>query len=436
MPKARWAMITLCFLAVAISYVDRINLAIAAPYIKNELGVSDANMGLVLGAFFWTYALMQIPSGWILDRIGARAGLAIAVGWWSAFTMATGLARNLAVMFGCRLALGAGEAGAFPGSVKVVHSWFPQSERGIASGIFDAGPRAGTAMALPLVTWAIAVWSWQASFFVTGLLGFVWVAFWLLIYREPEHSRFLSKEQLIRLQEARGKKTERSKQSVPWYSLFQYRTIWGMMIGFFCFNFVNYFFITWFPTYLVQAKGFSLAQLGTLGAVPALLSVPGSILGGWASDELYRHGWSLTAARKTCLAGGMLLASTITLTVFTSNIYLTLLLFSVAYASLAFAASSIWALAADVAPEAGLVATIAGVQNFASNLSGVVTTASTGFLLAISGGSFDVPLTVAGAVCVVGACVYLFVVGRVEPLDTTRGGERAAAHLPFGRVGE
>jgi len=132
----------------------------------------------------------------------------------------------------------------------------------------------------------------------------------------------------------------------------------------------------------------------------------------------------------------MLLASTITLTVFTANIYLTLLLFSVAYASLAFAASSIWALAADVAPEAGLVATIAGVQNFASNLSGVVTTASTGFLLAISGGSFDVPLTVAGAVCVVGACVYLFVVGRVEPLDATRAGERAAAHLPVGRVGE
>ena len=135
MPKARWAMIALCFLAVAISYIDRINLAIAAPYIKNELGISDANMGLVLGAFFWSYALMQIPSGWILDRIGARAGLAIAVGWWSAFTMATGLARTLAVMFGCRLALGAGEAGAFPGSVKVVHSWFPQSERGIASGI-------------------------------------------------------------------------------------------------------------------------------------------------------------------------------------------------------------------------------------------------------------------------------------------------------------
>jgi MFS transporter, ACS family, D-galactonate transporter len=254
----------------------------------------------------------------------------------------------------------------------------------------------------------------------------------LLIYREPEHSRFVSQDQLIRLQEARGKRPERSKQSVPWYSLFRYRTIWGMMIGFFCFNFVNYFFITWFPTYLVQSKGFSLAQLGTLGAVPALLSIPGSLVGGWVSDELYRHGWSLTAARKACLAGGMLLASTITLTVFTANIYLTLLLFSVAYASLAFAASSIWALVADVAPEAGLVATIAGVQNFASNLSGVVTTASTGFLLTISGGSFDVPLTVAGAVCILGACVYLFVVGRVEPLDTTRRGEQVAAHQPVG----
>jgi ACS family D-galactonate transporter-like MFS transporter len=417
MPKIRWTMILLCFFALAVSYIDRVNLAIAAPYIKRDLAISDTSMGLMLGAFFWTYALLQIPAGWLLDRIGARAGLALAVGWWSFFTILTGAMRSVSTLFGCRLFLGVGEAAVYPGGAKVIYAWFPKAERGMASGIFDAGPRAGTAIALPIVTSAIGIWGWEASFYVTGLIGFVWLACWIAIYKEPEDHHSVDPHQLTLLQEARGRPISENPQTIePWYTLLRHRTIWGMMIGFFCFNFVNYFFLTWFPTYLVMAKGFSLGQLGTLGALPALMSIPGSLLGGWSSDQLFKRGVSLTASRKICLVAGLLVSSFITLAVLVDGIYVALLLFSIANAGLAFTAANIWTLPADVAPSPDRVATIGGLQNFASNLAGVVTTAFTGLMLSISGGSFAVPLTVAGAVSILGALAYLIIVGTLEPL--------------------
>ncbi len=416
MPKARWTMIFLCCLANSINYIDRANLAVAAPSMQRDLGLDPAMMGLVLSGFFWTYSVMQMPFGWFADRVGPRISLALAVAWWSVFTALTAAARNVTTLMGCRLLLGVGEAGAYPSCTKVVANWFPRSERGLASSIFDSGSRIGSALSLPLVTWLIGAFSWQTSFVVTGTLGIVWAVAWLLIYRDPERHGSVTAEQLRRLQAERGTATNQDAVKIPWISLFRYRTIWGMMIGFFCLNFVIYFFITWFPSYLVQARGFSLAQLGTLGVLPALVAIPGGWLGGFVSDALYRRGWSLTAARKVCLVGGMLMSSAITLSAFAPNIYVALMLFAVSYASLAFTAASIWSLPGDVAPSPAHVASIGGIQNFASNLAGIVTTTFTGVMLTITSGSFVVPLVVAGGFCLLGAAVYLFVVGKIEPL--------------------
>jgi sugar phosphate permease len=198
-----------------------------------------------------------------------------------------------------------------------------------------------------------------------------------------------------------------------------------MMLGFFCLNFVIYFFITWFPSYLVQTRGFSLKSLGTLGMIPALISIPGGWLGGYVSDALFRRGWSLTAARKTCMVGGMLLSSVITLSAFTANVYLMLAFFGIAYGSLAFAAASIWSLPADVAPTPDHVASIGGIQNFASNLAGIVITTFTGVMVAMSKGSFTIPLVVAGGFCVLGAFSYLVIVGRIEPLSIPSESDKA-----------
>jgi MFS family permease len=213
-------MIFMCCLANTINYIDRANLAVAAPIMQSELGFDAATMGFVLGGFFWTYAFMQMPFGWFADRVGARISLTVAVVWWSIFTALTAVARGFGTLMGCRLLLGVGEAGAYPSMAKVAANWFPRKERALAASIFDSGSRIGAALSLPLVAWLIAAFSWETSFVVTGLLGLIWAVFWLIIYREPEHHSSVTSEQLSRLQAERGVKVAGGPK-VPWSSLFR-----------------------------------------------------------------------------------------------------------------------------------------------------------------------------------------------------------------------
>ncbi|HEY2007956.1 MAG TPA: MFS transporter [Rhizomicrobium sp.] len=415
MPRIRWLIIWMCFIANAISYIDRANLAIAAPLIRHELGLDAAAMGLVLSAFFWTYAAMQLPAGWIIDRIGVRLSLALAVGWWSLFTIATGFALGISQFIGARLMLGVGEAASLPSFTKVAFNWFPRRERGLACSIFNSGSTAGSALSLPLVTWLILMVGWRGAFIATGFLGIVWVLLWWFIYRDPERYRAIAPAEVDALLAERAQPVTVTTK-ISWGDLFRYRSIWGLMIGMFCLNFAIYFFITWFPSYMLQARGFSLASLGTLGMVPALSAIVGNWLGGWASDRLLRMGWSATRARKTCLVGGMVVASSIGVSAVVGNVYLCLALFSLAYASLSFTGANVWTVVSEMAPTPGHVASMSGIQNFAGNLAGIMITTFTGVMLALTKGSFLVPLAAAGGLCVVGALSYLFLVGKVEPL--------------------
>lgn len=417
MPKIRWVMIGMCFLANVINYIDRANLAIAAPSIRTELGLNSAEMGLVLSAFFWTYAFLQLPAGWFIDKVGVRISLALAVGWWSLFTMATGVSRGVSQLVGTRLLLGVGEAAAIPSFAKVAFNWFPRRERGFACSLFDCGSRVGSALSLPLVAWLIASVGWRGSFLVTGLLGIAWTLAWWFIYRDPERYRAIAPDAVDALLAERGTPVKIDPAiRISWLDLFRYRSIWGIMIGMFCLNFAIYFFITWFPSYLLQVRGFSLASLGTFGMVPALLAIPGGWLGGYVSDLLFKRGWSATRARKTCLVGGMLMSSSIALSVFVESPAACVAFFALAYASLSFAGANVWVLVGEVAPTPGHVASIGGIQNFAGNLAGIIITTFTGVMLTITKGSFIVPLSVAGALCLVGAFSYLFIVGKIEPL--------------------
>jgi MFS family permease len=178
-------MVILAFLATSINYIDRANLGVAVPFMEKELHIGEASMGLILGAFFWTYAVFQLPAGYYVDRLGARLMYSVAVVWWSIFTAATALARGFASLFAFRLLLGIGEAGAYPSNAKVVSEWFPRQERAFATSIFDSGARVGTALSLPIVTAVIAAFGWRTSFVVTGVLGLIWVVFWIWLYRSP-----------------------------------------------------------------------------------------------------------------------------------------------------------------------------------------------------------------------------------------------------------
>lgn len=402
-------MVTLCFFGTAINYLDRANLALAMPMLQREYGFSSSTAGFILGGFFCGYAIMQLPAGWLVDRFGPRTVYALAAAWWSIVTAATSLARGTVSLFGLRVLLGLGEAGAYPCDAKVTATWIPRSERALASSLYDSGSRVGATLSWPVIGFLIACWGWRASFVVTGLLGVVWIGVWWRFYRDPT-----PEEQLL----IRPAETARagSIAHVSWISLFRHRTVWGMLIGLFCINFVIYFFITWFPSYLLNARGYSMLRLGSLGGVPALCAVLGGWIGGYSSDALYRRGWTLTAARKTCIVGGLLLSSSIALAAVVPSQAAALGLFCLSYASLAFSGASVWSLPADVAPTEAHVASIAGIQNVSAGLAGILTTLFTGVMLTATHGSFVIPLVVGGGVCLVGASSYLFLVGRIEPL--------------------
>jgi predicted MFS family arabinose efflux permease len=275
-------------------------------------------------------------------------------------------------------------------------------------------------LSLPLVTALIAAVGWRGAFVATGVLGVVWALFWWFLYRDPEKYRSVAPKEVDALLAERAAPVAPATAKISWSDLFRYRSIWGLMIGLFCLNFAIYFFITWFPSYLLQARGFSLASLGTWGALPAVMAVVGNWMGGYASDSLLRKGWSHTAARKTCLVGGMAMASSIGLSAFVESTWLCLALFTLAYASLSFTGANVWTVASEIAPTPSHVASIGGIQNFAGNLAGILITTFTGAMLVLTKGSFLIPLAVAGALCLVGALSYLFLVGKVEPLPALK----------------
>jgi D-galactonate transporter len=413
----RWYIVAMAFLGTSINYIDRANLGVALPSLKTEFHLSPEMSGLILGAFFWTYASFQLPSGWFVDKVGPRIAYTVAVVWWSIFTSATAIARGFASMFGFRLLLGIGEAPAYPTNAKSVAEWFPKSERAFATAIYDSGARAGTVAALPLCTWIIKSWGWRSSFVITGIIGIVWSFVWYALYRHPSKHPNVSDAERDYI--AAGQPPANPAgvgPKVPWGSLFKYRTIWGMMMGFFCLNFVIYFFVTWFPTYLRDGRGFTDVKTGIYGMAPGLFAILAGWLGGRTSDRLVRSGMSLTKARKIPIVGGMLVASSIGLAVIVPSATAAVALLALSYGGLCFAAASIWSLPADVAPTPRHVASIGGIQNFASNLAGICITYLVGKLLAQTGG-FVVPLLMAGGFAILGALSYLFVVPEVKPLE-------------------
>jgi cyanate permease len=267
------------------------------------------------------------------------------------------------------------------------------------------------------------VFGWRAAFALTGALGLVWAAMWLRLYREPRQHPRVSAAELAHIESDRIPEPRAGGQPVRWRDLFGYRTLWGMMLGFFCFNFVIYFFITWFPSYLIKERGFTLLKLAGAGMVPPACAVLAGYAGGLVSDYLHRR-ISLTWARKIPIVGGLALSSSIALAVLAPSATWALALLALSYSGLAFAAAGIWSLPADVSPSPDHVASIGGIQNCASNLAGILSPLFVGIMVDRTGG-FLVPLLIAGGLALVGALSYLLVVPAIGPLGSSRGGSAA-----------
>jgi ACS family D-galactonate transporter-like MFS transporter len=420
--RVRWMMVFMVFLGTAINYIDRANLGWALPSIKSEFGLSPVAGGWILSAFFFTYAVGQLPSGWFVDKVGPRIAYTVAVIWWSIFTAAAAVARGFYSLFGVRLLLGIGEAPAYPTNAKVVSEWFPKTERAFATSIFDSGSRGGTIIANAVCPLLIVALGWRMSFVLTGGLGFVWAAFWWRMYKKPQEHSWANQAERDYI--AAGQSATEPVHKVSWGSLFRYRTVWGMMLGFFCLNFVMYFFITWFPTYLVEARGFKMIKMGLIPTIPPVVGIIFGWIGGLTSDKLVKSGIRLNWARKIPIVSGMAVSSCIGLAVLVPEVWQAIALLALCNGAICFAAASIWSLPADVAPTRGHVASIGGIQNFASNLAGVLTTLVVGKLVAKTG-SFVAPLLVAGGFALLGAFAYLFILPEIKPLEVQ--GETKAA---------
>lgn len=417
--RVRWGIAGFCFAGLAINYIDRSAVSVALPFMAEDLSLTATEQGLILSAFSWTYAVMQLPAGWLIDKLGARLMFGASVLLWSLFTALTAVAGNFATLLGFRLGLGVGEAGGYPSSAKAVSRWFPQRERGRATGVYDSGARVGSALAVPLIAAIIGLFGWRAAFLMLGVLGLVWTIGWWSYYRSPEQHRKVNDAERAHIHSDDEQPTQHQRETTPdgnerRIHLWRHRTVWGMIAGFSCLNFVVTFFLTWFPSYLVEERGFDLLQLGFFGLIPSLAAVAGSWSGGLVGDALLARGWSLNKTRKTCLVAGMLTSSVIALAVLAEQAWLALVLLSISYFAIAFAMVSVWCLPADVAPR-HQVATLAGTQNFAANIASAASPIVIGFLAGTTG-SFVVPLVATGCVALLGAMCFGLLIRKVEPL--------------------
>ncbi|MDP4127952.1 MAG: MFS transporter [Bacillota bacterium] len=414
--KARYLILFLVCMMTGINYMGRTNLAVAAPYIQQELGLSPAMMGIVFSSFAWTYTVMQIPSGWILDRFGSRTVYGATMFLWSSFIGLMGCAANFTTLIIYRLALGLCGAPTFPANGRIVTAWFPARERGLAIGGYIGAQYIGLAFLTPLVTWIIVTFGWPYVFFITGFLGIGLSFIWYFIYRVPQHCHYINLLELKHI-EADGEHDELSQPD--WKNikqLLKHRQLWGMFIGGYAVSSISYFFITWFPSYLVNAKGLTLIGAGFYASAPFLAAIIGVMTGGRWSDWMLYRGHSFGTARKVPIITGLLLASSVAAANYTNDLWMVTLIMSFAFFGQNMANTGGWALLSDLAPRE-LVGITGGFYNFSSNMGGVIAPLVVGFIVDTTN-SYQLALFFISATALLGLFSYVFIVGKPYRITT------------------
>jgi ACS family D-galactonate transporter-like MFS transporter len=418
--RSRFVIMVLLFTCVMINYLDRSNISITAPAMRAALGLDTAQMGYVLSAFGWTYALCQIPGGWLVDRVAPRVLYATLIVLWSIATIALGFTTTVAGLIAVRLLVGALESPSYPINNRVVTTWFPERERATAIGFYTSGQYVGLAFLTPVLVMIQTRAGWHMVFVATGSVGVLWGLAWYFLYRQPHEFHGTNAAEIEQIRRGGGlvdlgrdaSSTRRRFSSADLAHVLSSRKLWGIYIGQFALTSTLWFFLTWFPTYLVQARGMSFVKVGFLATLPFLAAFVGVLSSGLLSDALVRRGMSLGAARKTPIVAGLLLSASI----IGAN-YVDTPALIIAYMTLAFfgngLASITWSLVSAIAPER-LLGLTGGVFNFFGNLSGIAVPIIVGYLARDYG--FSAGLIYVGALAVVGALSYVFVVGTVERL--------------------
>lgn len=418
MSHRRWFMLSLLLIATIINYVDRVNISIAAPFMAKDLGLDKVQMGLIFSAFAWTYAFALVPAGFIADRFGSRLTYGASLISWSAVTVCQGLVGGFSSLFGLRLAIGAMEAPAFPANSRAVAVWFPARERGMASSIYVCGQYLGTALFTGVLLWLATTYDWRHVFYSTGIVGIVFGVAWLYLYRDPLNCKKVSKQELDYIEAGGGLvKSSQDKNKFKWAQiaeLLKYRQVWAICIGKFASTSALYFFLTWFPTYLIEERHLTMVKVGIFAVLPFIGATVGVLLAGFISDWMIRRGVSLSFARKLPLVVGSALGMSIMLVNFTDSNEVCIALLTIAFFAQGIASAS-WAAVSEIAPKQ-LIGLTGGITSLAANIGGIVTPIVIGQILHVTG-NFAWAFWFIGGVACIGTLSYSLLLGRIYRIE-------------------
>lgn len=425
--RTRWMILAMLFAITTINYADRATISIAGPEIKKELGLSAVQMGFIFSAFAWSYVVAQLPGGWLLDRFGSKITYFFSIFLWSTFTLFTGAAGFVAggaavtLLFTLRMLVGAAEAPSFPGNSRIASAWFPSHERGLAAAVFNSAQYFATVLFAPIMGWLVHNYGWHSVFYVMGSLGILMAFVWMkTIYGPKDHPSISSSElQYIReggaLVDLESGGATRQASQVNTLAcikeLLSNRMLLGVYIGQYCITTLTYFFLTWFPVYLVQERHMTILKAGFVASLPAIAGFLGGVAGGWLSDRLAKRGYSLSVSRKVPIVIGMLMS----MSMIACN-YIQADMLVVAVMSLAFFGKGVgalgWAVVSDTSPkEAGGLS--GALFNTFGNTAGITTPIVIGYIVEATG-SFAGALVFVGANAALAIACYLFVVGDIK----------------------
>ncbi|HAF1792772.1 TPA: MFS transporter [Salmonella enterica] len=424
----RYLILVVVFLITSVNYADRATLSIAGSSVAKELGLDPGDMGLIFSAFGWAYLVMQIPGGWLLDKYGSKKVYTWSLFFWSIFTFLQGfvelmpLAWTVISLFFLRFMLGFSEAPSFPANARIVAAWFPTNERATATACFNAGQYFALALFSPLLGWLTFAWGWQHVFTVMGIIGFILTFIWVRYVHNPSEHPMISRQELKYITDGGAiidmdTKSAAKKSSGGWTSVKQMltnRMLMGVFLGQYFINSITWFFLTWFPIYLVQQRGMSILNVGFIASIPAICGFAGGILGGVCSDWLLKKGMSITAARKIPIVFGMLLATSLILCNYIESHVVVVSLMALAFFGKGFGALG-WTVVSDMAPKeaAGMCG---GLFNAFGNVASIVTPLVIGYLVKEMH-SFNSALIFVGASAIAAMLCYLLVVGKISRME-------------------
>ena len=402
--RVRHVVLALTVAAYVITYMDRVVISTAVPSIQKEFGFSIVTMGWILGAFQWSYALFQIPGGWFGDRVGPRRALSLIVIWWSLFTSATTLSWNAISMAAVRFLFGMGEAGAFPIATRSLSRWMLPAERGFAQGITHAGSRLGAALTPALVALIIAAYGWRTPFVAFGLLGLLWASVWFWYYRDsPAEHPHMNAAECELIQSSLGKAAV-VRRAVPWRRILASPQMWMICAMYFCYAYNISVYLTWFPKYLSDERGFSLQKMGLYASLPLLAGTVGDLCGGWISDILARHFAGLKMARRGVAITGFLLAAvSIVLASLTAVPLVSVFYSCLAVLGLELTVGVSWAVTIDIGGEAA--GSVSALMNTFGNIGGATASVLTGYLVMFYG--WNLPFFIVSGLCLLAAVLFI-----------------------------